>query len=429
MTTKLKEIAAKAQSDRRLRFTSLAHLLTPAFLRETWRMVNRRGAAGVDGETIREFEANLDDRIADLHDRARRGVYRPPPVRRVEIPKGEGKTRSLGIPTVEDRLLQAAVARVLSAVFEEDFLDVSFGYRPRRSAHDALRTVRGHLIGGKVMHIYEADIKSYFDKVNHAWLKKMLAERIADRSLLRLLHRWLRAGVMDSGVLLRSEQGVPQGGPISPLLANVYLHFSLDLWFEKVVKRRCAGYAALVRYADDFVVCFQYAKDARKFGRALYGRMAKFGLRLAPQKTRLILFGRFARERMAKLSREPEEFTFLGFRHICGVDRRGKFALIRLPGKAALRRFRDRVTKWLWEHMHWKVRDQQRRLASMLRGFYAYFALPHCSKILRGIHYDVTRCWRKILRRRSQRSKTHWSYLGKQQWFQLPAPVSLNPTV
>jgi group II intron reverse transcriptase/maturase len=429
MTTKLDEIATKARSNPTLRFTSLAHLVTPAFLKETWQSINRRGAAGVDRETVEEFEVNLDERIRDLHARARRGAYRPPPVRRVEIPKGNGKTRALGIPTVEDRLLQAAVARVLSAVFEEDFLDVSFGYRPRRSAHDALRTLRRHLVVGKVMHIFEADIKSYFDKVNHDWLKRMLAHRIADPSILRLVHRWLCAGVMEGGVVLRTTEGVPQGGPISPLLANVYLHYCLDLWVEKVVKRHCAGYVGLVRYADDFVVCFQYEKDAMRFERALQRRLPKFGLTVAPEKTRRIVFGRFAKERLTTCSKKPCEFTFLGFRHICGEDRGGNFAVIRLPSQVALRRFRDRVRTWLWEHMHWKVRDHQKRLSSMLRGFYAYFALPHCAPKLNGVHNDVMRCWRKLLLRRSQRSKTHWSYLKKQKWFQLPTPVSVHTTV
>lgn len=429
MTTKLDEIAAKARTQRRLRFTSLAHLITPAFLKETWSKMNHRGAAGVDRETIQEFEANLDERIVRLHDRSRRGAYRPPPVRRVEIPKGDGKIRPLGIPTVEDRLLQAAVARVLSAVFEADFLDASYGYRPRRSAHDALRTLRGHLIAGKVMHIHEADITSYFDRVNHEWLERMVAHRIADRSILHLVHRWLRAGVLKSGVVVRSETGVPQGGPISPILANIYLHYVLDLWFENVVTGRCRGEAKLVRFADDFVACFQYEGDVQRYGRALKERMAKFGLRLSPEKTRQILFGRFAGERLTRVGKKPEEFTFLGFRHICGTDRRGRYAVIRLPSQKALRRFRNRVRTWLWDHMHWKVRDQQRHLARMLRGFYGYFALPHCGAKLAAVHYDVMRHWRKVLRRRSQRSRTHWSYLTKQPWFHLPTPVSRHPTV
>lgn len=429
MRRKLDQIAEKARTDHKLRFTSLAHLVTLAFLRETWRAVNRRGAAGVDRETIKEFEADLDRRIGDLHDRARRGAYRPPPVRRVEIPKGNGKTRPLGIPTVEDRLLQAAVARVLGAVFEVDFLDASFGYRPRRNAHGALRRLRGQLIGGKVMHIYEADIKSFFDKVNHGWLQRMLAQRIADPSILRLVSRWLRAGVMDGGVVLRTDQGVPQGAPISPLLANIYLHFCLGLWFEKVVKPRCVGETRLIRYADDFVVCFQNARDADRFGNALRGRMAKFGLSLSPEKTRRIVFGRFARERLGQQGKKPEEFTFLGFRHICGVDRNGKFAVVRLPSATALRRFRDRVRTWLEARMHWKVRDQRKRLASMLNGLYAYFALPHCCPKLAAVQFDVMRYWRKVLLHRSQRSKTHWVYLKKQEWFQLPTPRTLHPTV
>ncbi len=325
MRTKLDEIAAKARDNHGLRFTSLAHHVTPEFLRETWRTMNRRGAAGVDGETIREFEADIDERIASLHDRARRGRYRPPPVRRVDIPKGNGKTRPLGIPTVEE------------------------------------------------------------------------------------------------------NRGVPQGGPISPLLANVYLHYCLDLWVEKVVKARCKGQLELVRYADDFVVCFQLESDAKRFQAVLPRRMAKFGLKLAPAKTRRIVFGRFARERLGERGEKPREFVFLGFRHICGEDRRGRFAVIRLPSRAALRRFTDRVREWLWDHMHWKVRDHHKRLTAMLHGFYAYFALPHCGATLFGVHQQVMRRWRKLLMRRSQRSRTHWSYLKKQPWFQLPTPVSLHP--
>lgn len=426
MRTKLDQIAERARKDRRMRFTSLAHLVTPEFLRETWSQVNKRGAAGVDGETIMVFEEDLAKRVQDLHQRAKSGSYRPPPVRRVEIPKGDGKVRALGIPTVEDRLLQAAVARVLSAVFEEDFLEVSFGYRRGRSAHDALRTLQRHLIVGKIMHIHEADIASYFDKVNHAWLRRMLAERIADRSLLRLIDRWLRAGVMDGGVALRSSQGVPQGGPISPVLAKIYLHYALDLWFERMVKKHCQGNAELVRFADDYVACFQYRKDAMRYETSLHRRMAKFGLRLSEAKTRLLYFGRFAKQSLARLGRKPEEFVFLGFRHICGTDRSGKYAVIRLPAERVLRRFRDRVRTWLMEHMHWRVRDQQRQLSRMLRGFYAYFALPHCGTKLSVILMDVQRQWRKILRRRSQRGRTHWSYLRQQAWFKLPAPTILH---
>ena len=429
MTTKLSKVAEKARADQRVRFTSLAHLLTPAFLRETWGLVNKRGAHGADGETVKEFEDGLETRLEDLYRRLKTGRYRAPAVRRVHIPKGQGKTRPLGIPTVEDRLVQAAVARILSAVFEPVFSDGSFGYRPGRSAHDALRRLRSHLIGGKVMHVYEADIRSYFDRVHHGWLRQMLAQRIADPAITRLINKWLRAGVMENGVTVRCEEGVPQGGPVSPILANVYLHYALDLWFERRFKRSCRGQAYLVRFADDFVVAFQYGSDADRFGRELKGRMEKFELQLAPEKTRRLLFGRFARERLAAQGKRPEAFKFLGFEHVCGVDRQGRFAVVRLPSQKSCRKFLDRVCEWLRAHMHWNVRDQQTRLSQMLCGFYQYFALPHCGPKLCAIHAAVLRQWRRTLLRRSQRSKTHWSYLRKQPWFSLPTPVSLHPTV
>ncbi len=407
----------------------MVHLLTPEFLKETWQKLNKRGAAGVDRQTIAEYSRNLGSNIGDLHRRLEERSYQAPHVRRVWITKGEGKLRPLGIPTVEDRLLQAAVARILNAVYEPDFRDFSYGYRPNRSAHDALRALRGHLIGGKVMQIFEADIHSYFDRVNHDWMRKMLRHRISDPVLLRLIDKWLRAGVMENGLKVLSEDGVPQGGPISCILSNIYLHYVLDLWFEKRVKPACKGEAYLVRYVDDFVVGFQYKDDADQFGQWLTERFKKFSIELASEKTRRITFGRFARERLSVIGQKPEEFTFLDFRHICGKDRQGKFALIRLPNNKSCRRFLDRVKTWLTIHMHWKVRDQQKHLSSMLLGFYQYYALPHCGAKLYGIHGQVERYWRRTLMRRSQRSKTHWSYLVKQSWFVLPTPVSLHPGV
>jgi group II intron reverse transcriptase/maturase len=429
MFTQLRKVALKARSDPKVRFTSLAHILSPEFLRETWAKMNRQATYGVDGETIQKFEEDLESRLESIHERLRKGTYQAPPVRRVEIPKGEGKLRPLGIPTVEDRLVQAAVAWILSVLYEPLFCETSFGYRPGRSGHDALRRLRSHLIADKIMHVYDADIREYFERVNHEWLRRMLAERIADPKLLRLIDKWLRAGVMANGLVTRSDDGVPQGGPISPILANVYLHYALDLWFERKFKPCCRGEAHLVRFADDFVVGFQYADDIGRFSRELPARLRKFHLELSPEKTRQLLFGRFARERLASQGKRPDTFVFLGFKHVCGVDRSGRFAVIRRPSQKSRRKFLDRTKQWLREHMHWKVRDQQTRLSRMLQGYYQYFALPHCGSKLMDIRSEVFRQWRRTLMHRSQRSQTHWSYLCQQAWFDLPTPVSLHRDV
>ena len=430
MTTRLDRIAAKAQSNPKLRFTALAHLLTPEFLLETWGQMNRRGASGVDGEMAEEFAVHLEERIGALYRKLRSGAYRPPPVRRVDIPKSGGGSRPLGIPTVEDRLLQRAVARILGAIYEADFLDCSYGFRPGRKQHQALKALRSQFIAGKVMHVHEADIRGYFNRINHQWLRRMLGLRIGDPVILRLITRWLRAGVMDGGLLKRTPVGSPQGGPISPVLANAYLHYALDLWFDRVFKRGCEGEAYLTRWADDFVGCFQYASDARAFGKALERRLAKFELELAPEKTRTLVFGRFARERLAKTGQTPETFEFLGFRHVCGVDRKGRFAVIRLPCQRSCRSFLNRTKYWLKKHMHASVWEQQRGLSQKLRGFYQYFALPHCRKKLSWILREVRRQWRRVLRRRGQRrNRMHWSYLATRAWFQLPWPRSLHPQV
>src|SRR5262245_40684090 len=290
MSTQLRKIAAQAKQDPKVRFTSLAHLLTPEFLRDTWRQLNRKGASGIDGETIEEFEANLEERLQDLWQRLRAGRYWAPPVRRVEMPKGHAHMRPLGIPTVEDRLLQRAVARILSAIHEPDFLECSFGYRPGRNPHMALKALRDHIVTGKVRYVYETDIQGYFTNINHEWLRKMIARRIADPVLTGLIGKWLKAGVMEHGVVARPEAGTPQGGPISPGLANVYLHYVIDVWFEKRAKREMQGEAYLTRFVDDFVVVLQYRRDAENFDRMLKSRLERFGLRVASEKTRLMRF-------------------------------------------------------------------------------------------------------------------------------------------
>lgn len=420
MSTILSKIALKAKENPKMRFTSLAHLLTPEFLKETWKQMNRRAASGIDGETIEYFRKELDRRVEELVDRLKSGNYKAPVIRQVEVPKGNGKMRPLGITTVEDRLVQRAVARILSSIFEQDFLDLSYGYRQGRSPHGALKSLRSQIVTRKVRHIYEADIRGYFTKINHQWLRRMVAERIADRTILRLINKWLKAGVMVNGVVIRQESGTPQGGPISCVLANVYLHYVLDLWFEKKFKKWCQGEAYLTRFVDDFVCCFQYKRDAERLDRNLVYRMKKFGLELAPEKMRMMQFGRFARSNALRYEDKPGTFEFLGFKHVCGVDTSGEFVLMRIPSQKGCRKFLDSTHEWLKRHMHWKRRDQQRHLTTMLRGFYQYYALHHCKDKLDWLLGEVKRQWRRSIKRRSQRHHVFWCYLQSRDWFKLP---------
>jgi group II intron reverse transcriptase/maturase len=431
MSTQLGQIAKKAKLDRNAQFTSLAHLLTPAFLKETWRMMNRKAASGVDGESTEQFASEMEERVEEICRQLKAGAYRAPPVRRVEIPKGPGKsgTRPLGIPTVADRLLQRAVARILEAVFEADFLDCSFGFRPGRNPHHALQAFRRQVVTGKVSHVFETDIRSYFTRIDHQWLRRMVAHRIADPIILRLISKWLKAGALRDGVFIAAEEGTPQGGPISPVLSNVYLHFTLDLWFEKKFKSQCRGEAYLVRFADDFVGCFQFQDDAQNFQRQLRERFARFNLELAEDKTRLLLFGRFAAAMRGRRGLRPETLEFLGFKHVCGVDRRGRFALIRIPSTKSCRKFLARTREWLLAHRHWKRREQQHHLTVMLRGFYQYFALHHCERKLSWIRYEILRQWKHALQRRGQRRRLSWERLGNCSWFELPFARNMHPTV
>jgi len=418
--------------DRKARFTSLAHLLTPEFLKETWGNMNRRASGGVDGQSAEQFGRELETQVEAICAQLKAGTYRAPPVRRVDIPKGPGKvgTRPLGIPTVGDRLLQRAVARLLEAVFEADFLDCSHGFRPGRNPHHALRALRAQIVTKKVMQVFEADIRSYFTRINRQWLRKMVAHRIADPVILSLIGKWLNAGAMHDGIVIHTEEGTPQGGPISPMLSNIYLHFLLDLWFEKKIKPDCRGEAYLVRFADDFVVSFQYREDVDRFQTQVRERFAEFGLELAEEKTRRILFGRFAaltRQRHGK--GRPETFEFLGFKHVAGVDRSGKFSLIRLPSTKSCRKFLARTREWIFKHRHWRRWEQQLHLTRMLRGFYQYFALHHCERKLSWVRQQVQRQWITALNRRGQRRKTNWTRLRDQTWFELPWAHNLHPMV
>lgn len=430
MSTELDKIAVKAKRSPGTRFTSLAHLINPDFLHETWDEMNRKGSAGIDGETMIEYGGNLKENVKELCARLKRGQYRAPPVRRVEIPKSNTKTRPLGIPTVEDRLLQRAVAKILDAIYEQDFLQCSYGFRRGKSPHDALIGLRTHITKNKVKFIYEADIRGYFDNVNHQWLMRMIEHRIADPAILRLISKWLRTGAMVNGVLVVNANGTPQGGPISPCLANIYLHYVLDLWFEKVVKEKCRGETHLIRFVDDFVVCFQDSRDVKEFKNLVEARLNNFYLQTVPEKTRLILFGRYANEHQEFAEIRGGTFNFLGFKHVCGRDSKGAFALIRIPSDKSLRKFLDRTYAWLRANMHKSRRVQQDQLSAMLRGFYQYFSLHHCQRKLSWLKHEVELQWIRVLKDQSQRHRIYWSYLKSAKWFVLPYPPStLHPTV
>jgi RNA-directed DNA polymerase len=425
----LVRVAERAKGAVRERFTALAHhLASVEFLKETFGLMNRRGAAGIDGQTVEAFGRELDAHVADLAERMKRRAYDAPPVRRVYIPKAgqPGKMRPLGIPVVADRLLQAAVARILSAIYEPVFLGVSYGFRPGRGAHDALRRIRTAVMGGRVRYVYEADIRSFFDTVDHAWLMRMLELKIGDPWILRLVRKWLGAGVWEGGVVTRPGKGTPQGGPLSPVLANVYLHYVLDLWFTKVVRPRLRGYAELLRYADDFVVLFEDAADAERFAAALPKRMARFGLELAPEKTRLIPFGAaWGRQGPAVTG----SFEFLGFRHLMGRRRRGWMTVVRIPSRSRVQRFLAGVKEWLWQNLHRSPQEQQEALAAKLRGLYQYYGITGCTRHLNWARYQVVWYWVRALRRRGQRHHLTWETLQRKPWFRLPTPKVVHPGV
>ena len=394
-------------------------------------MMNRKAASGVDGESTEQFASEMEERVEEICRQLKAGAYRAPPVRRVEIPKGPGKsgTRPLGIPTVADRLLQRAVARILEAVFEADFLDCSFGFRPGRNPHHALQAFRRQVVTGKVSHVFETDIRSYFTRIDHQWLRRMVAHRIADPIILRLISKWLKAGALRDGVFIAAEEGTPQGGPISPVLSNVYLHFTLDLWFEKKFKSQCRGEAYLVQFADDFVGCFQFQDDAQNFQRQLRERFARFNLELAEDEDSAAALWTLCCRHAGQTRAEAETFEFLGFKHVCGVDQKGALALIRIPSTKSCRKFLARTREWLLAHRHWKRREQQHYLTVMLRGFYQYFALHHCERKLSWIRYEILRQWKHALQRRGQRRRLSWERLGNCSWFELPFARNMHPTV
>lgn len=416
------------RGNRKVRLTTLLHHIDVDLLRCSYRALKRDAAAGVDGTTWRAYGENLEGNLVDLHTRVHRGAYRALPSRRRMIPKPDGRERPLGIASIEDKIVQRAVVEVLNVIYEEEFLGFSYGFRPGRSQHDALDALWVGISNTVVNWVVDADIRSFFDTVNHEWLIRFVEHRIADRRILRLIHKWLKAGVLEGAVLSATEIGTPQGSVISPQLANVFLHYVHDLWVQQWRRRHARGNVIVVRYADDLVAGFEHEADARAFLAELRDRFEAFGLSLHPEKTRLIEFGRRATERRkARGLGKPETFTFLGFTHICGKSKRGKFLLWRITRRDRMRARLQALKDDLRRKMHDSVEDQGRWLRSVVMGYFAYHAVPTNTDALRAFRSHVLTLWYRTMRRRSQKDRTPWATMQRlaERW--LPKPRVLHP--
>ena len=403
----LDRVREAARRDKDLRLTNLMHHVTVDMLRESYYALKRSAAPGVDGVTWEEYGKDLEARLPGLHDRVQSGRYRAQPSKRIQIPKSDGRQRPIGIASLEDKIVQQAMVWVLNSVYEADFVGFSYGFRPSRSQHDALDAIWVAIVQRKVSWIVDADIRNFFDTLDHKWLMKFVEHRIADPRVLRLIRKWLRAGVSEDGKRSKTSVGVPQGAVISPLLANVYLHYVLDQWVQKWRKKQTRGEVYIVRYCDDFVMSFQYRDDAERFLRVLRMRFAQFGLEINREKTRLIEFGRFATEnRLRRGQGKPETFDFLGFMHICGKRRKsGTFIVRRQTISKRLRAKVKQVRKTLLTKRHEPVPLQGQWLRSVVQGFFNYHAVPGNSQALSAFRAQINRAWLFALRRRSHKAR------------------------
>jgi group II intron reverse transcriptase/maturase len=378
------------------------------WLREAYRRTRKDGAKGVDGQSGEDFGRDLEGNLQDLLNRAKSGTYRAPPVRRVDIPKGDGRTRPLGIPTFEDKVLQRAVVMLLEPIYEEDFYDFSYGFRPHRSPHDALRALDQGLAmvgGGWVL---DVDLSNFFDTISHEKLRQVVSQRVVDGVVKRLIGKWLKAGVLDEGVVKRSAYGTPQGGVVSPLLANIYLHEALDRWWVEMVLPALQGPASMVRFADDFVMVFESQWDAERALKSLKRRMAKYELVVHPEKTRLVRFGRPKAGKAVEEERKPRSFDFLGFTHFWCLSRKGRWRMRRKTSKKRFSRGLTTLNDWLRRFRHLPVREQSRQLGLKLRGHFAYYGVSGNSDSIKRFRHEVLRLWRKWLSRRSQKAWLTW---------------------
>lgn len=425
ISTKQARIAKLAKQMPERAMCSLSHHMDLEWLLEAFRRTRKDGATGVDGQTADEYAENLEDNLRSLLDRAKSGSYRAPPVRRVHIPKGSGsKTRPIGIPTFEDKVLQRAVAMLLEPLYEEDFYDFSYGFRPRRSAHDALEALDQGLFAMRGGWVLDVDIKSFFDTLDHEKLRDLFRQRVVDGVVVRLVGKWLRAGVLEGGVVSHATSGSPQGGVISPLLSNIYLHEVIDKWWVETVSSRLRGEAFMVRYADDLVMVFSDKRDALRVQEALVGRVERFGLSLHPEKTRLILFQRPRRDGGGPKS---GSFDFLGFTHYWGRSRKGNWTVKRKTAKGRVSRSLHAINQWMKRARHVPVAKQAKTLGQKMAGHFNYYGIRGNSDALHRFHYEVRRLWKKWLGRRSQRARMTWEKFNRLlKRYPLP-PARLRP--
>lgn len=406
--TKYSMLAARAVQIRNQSLRTLSHFIDDEWLQESWRRLRKGAAVGIDAINASTYAENLDNNLQELLLNLKTQRYQPPPVRRVYIPKADGKQRPLGIPTIEDKVAQNAVTFLLTAIYEQDFHSMSYGFRPNRNAHQALEEVKATIARKKVSWVLDADIQSFFDMIDHEWLIKFIQHRIADKAIITLIKRWLKAGVMEDGKLIKAASGSPQGGVISPILANIYLHYILDEWVTKVVKKHLKGEFYAFRYADDVLFCFQMRNDAIRFHEALKKRLAKFNLKLNEEKTMLCRFGKFAKRECLLRNERRATFNFLGFTFFNKVSRNGKYTIGTRTQSKRLSAAMNRVTVWCKENRHQAIPWQARYLNAMLRGHYHYYGMTGNFPSVAAFYRHCLKIWKRYLSRRSQRASIDW---------------------
>jgi RNA-directed DNA polymerase len=428
MSQSLDRVRKAARLRKKDRFTALFHHITVDALRTAFYALRRKAAAGMDGMRWQDYEAELEPRLEDLHNRVCRGAYRPQPSRRTYIPKADGSQRPLAIAALDDKIVQGATVMVLNAIYEGDFCGFSYGFRPGRGPHDALDALCVAIDHRKVSWIIDADIQNFFGAVSQEWLVRFLEHRIGDKRIIRLIQKWLKAGILEDGVVTVEDTGTGQGSVISPLLGNIYLHYVLDLWAKRWRQREATGDMIIVRYADDLVVGFEHEDDARRFLDAMRARLEEFMLSLHPDKTRVIEFGRRAAANRRKSGLgKPETFMFLGFTFICGKSRSGRFQLQRKTRGDRMRTKLRTIKEELWRRLHWPIPEQGKWLKQIVNGHFAYFAVPTNARALAAFRHHVEELWRRTLRRRSQKDGFTWDRTTKVADHWLPKPRILHP--